>query len=47
MDKGGEIIIPSAVVKFVDSSEYSGTSYSKKILLEVIDPDVVVGNKCR
>ncbi|MDK2937914.1 MAG: hypothetical protein PWQ51_78 [Methanolobus sp.] len=42
MDKGGEIIIPSAVVKFVDSNEYSGTSYSKKILLEVIDPDVVV-----
>jgi hypothetical protein len=42
MDKAGDIIIPSATAKFVDSNEYSGTAYSKKVLLTVIDPDVVV-----
>ncbi|WMW24870.1 hypothetical protein RE474_12415 [Methanolobus sediminis] len=42
MNKEGEIVIPSAVVKFVDSSEYSGTSYSKKFILPVLDPDVVM-----
>jgi hypothetical protein len=42
MDKAGDIVIPSAKVKFVDSSEYSGNVYSKKFILQVFDPDVVV-----
>ncbi|MBP1909105.1 hypothetical protein [Methanolobus bombayensis] len=49
MDKVGDIVIPSATAKFVDSNEYSGTAYSKRSILQVIDPDVVVasssGNK--
>jgi hypothetical protein len=44
MDKEGEIVIPSATVKFIDSYEYSGTSYSKKTLVQVNDPDVVMAS---
>jgi hypothetical protein len=42
MDKSGDILIPSSKVKFVDSNEYSGNEYSKKFIVQVLDPDVVV-----
>ncbi|MDK2826953.1 hypothetical protein SAMN04488589_1819 [Methanolobus vulcani] len=44
MDKAGDIVIPSAKVKFVDSKDYSGNAYSKKFILQVLDPDADVSS---
>ena len=38
MDKAGDIIIPAAQAKFVDSKEYEGIVYSGKQLVHVLDP---------
>lgn len=42
MDKAGEIIIPSARVKFIDSKEYEGAAYSDKMVIQVQDPDEIL-----
>ncbi|WP_292470932.1 hypothetical protein [Methanolobus sp.] len=39
MDKAGDIIIPAAQAKFVDSKEYEGIVYSRKQLIHVQNPD--------
>ncbi|MDY0387905.1 MAG: hypothetical protein RBT65_12435 [Methanolobus sp.] len=42
MEKSGDIVIPAAQVKFMDSKEYEGIIYSQKQLMHVLDPDETV-----
>ncbi len=41
MDKGGEIVIPSARVESVDSKEYEETVFSKRFFVRVSDQPVI------
>ena len=42
IDRGGDILIPSAKVKFLDAKGYSGNLESKKMIISVIDESIVV-----
>lgn len=39
MEKSGDIVVPAAWVRFVDSKEYEGMAYSQKQLMHVLNPD--------
>lgn len=45
MDLAGNILIPSAKVKSVDSKEYEDTVYSRRLLVEVSDPSQYIENE--
>ncbi|WP_340818477.1 hypothetical protein [Methanolobus sp. WCC4] len=42
MDKIGDVTVPPAQIRFVDSKEYEGTVYSEKMLMKVRDPAEVI-----
>ncbi|MDW7731889.1 MAG: hypothetical protein SCH66_05610 [Methanolobus sp.] len=45
MDLAGNIVIPSAKARSVDSKEYEDTVYSRRLLVEVSDPSQYIENE--